>query len=56
MDSLAATRLPATLAAYHRIYPKVAIELTLGSTERLRNLVLAGELEAAVIGRSWKRD
>ena len=49
MDSLAATRLPTSLASYHQAYPKVKIELTLGSTKRLTDLVLAGELEAAVI-------
>ncbi len=49
MDSLAATRLPVSLASYHQAYPKVKIELTLGSTKRLTDLVLAGELEAAVI-------
>lgn len=54
MDSLAATRLPTTLAAYHKRYPKVTIELTLGSTSRLRKQVLDGELEAAVIGDPGK--
>ena len=49
MDSLAATRLPVSLASYHQAYPKVKIELTLGSTKRLTDLVLAGELEAAVV-------
>lgn len=52
MDSLAATRLPAVLASYHKLHPKVTVELTLGSTKVLRDQVLAGELEAAVIGGS----
>lgn len=48
MESTAAVRLPAPLSAYHRRYPEVAIELRTGNPRRLAELVLAGDLEAAL--------
>jgi DNA-binding transcriptional LysR family regulator len=49
LESLAALRLPVPLARYHEKHPGVTIELATGSTSRLCDRVLAGELEAALV-------
>jgi len=49
LESTAATRLPGTLADYHRRYPDVQLELSTGSTQTLIARVLAGDLEAALV-------
>jgi DNA-binding transcriptional LysR family regulator len=49
MESTAAVRLPAPLSAYHKRYPEVTLELRTGNTSGLAGLVLAGELEAALV-------
>ncbi len=49
MESTAAARLPQPLCDYHERYPDVSIELQTGSPREQIELVLAGELEAALI-------
>jgi DNA-binding transcriptional LysR family regulator len=49
LESLAALVLPLPLARYHEKHPGVTIELATGSTSRLCDRVLAGELEAALV-------
>ncbi len=49
LESTAAVRLPAPLSAYHRRYPDVTLELRTGNTVKLANLVLTGELDAALV-------
>lgn len=49
MESTAAVRLPDPLAAYHRAYPEVRIELRTGPTRGLLAAVLAGTLDAALV-------
>jgi DNA-binding transcriptional LysR family regulator len=49
MESTAAVRLPGPLAAYHRRYPEVTLELRTGNPQQLASAVLAGELDAALV-------
>lgn len=49
MESTAAARLPQLLAAYHRRYPDVQIELVSGTSAALVGKVQRGELEAAFV-------
>ncbi|PVE26471.1 LysR family transcriptional regulator [Microvirga sp. KLBC 81] len=49
MESTAAVRLPRPLCEYHERYPNVSIELQTGSPREQIALVLAGELDAALI-------
>jgi DNA-binding transcriptional LysR family regulator len=49
MESTAAARLPQPLCDYHERYPDVSIELQTGSPRDQIALVLAGELDAALI-------
>jgi DNA-binding transcriptional LysR family regulator len=49
MESTAAVRLPATLNEYHRRYPDVVLELKTGNPPKLSALILAGELDAALV-------
>ena len=49
MESSAAVRLPAPLTAFHRLYPKVDLQLTTDKSTPLAQKVLAGELDAALV-------
>lgn len=49
MESTAAVRLPARLSEYHRRYPDVVLELKTGNPPKLAALVLAGELDVALV-------
>ena len=49
MESTAAVRLPGPLAAYHRRYPGVTLELRTGNPHQLATAILAGELDAALV-------
>ena len=49
MESTAAVRLPAALGEYHRRYPDVVLELNTGNPPKLSALILAGELDAALV-------
>jgi DNA-binding transcriptional LysR family regulator len=49
MESAAAVRLPDPLAAYHRRYAEVVLELRTGNPQQLASAVLAGELDAALV-------
>jgi DNA-binding transcriptional LysR family regulator len=48
MESTAAVRLPGPLAAYHRRFPDVVLELRTGNPQQLASAILAGELDAAL--------
>jgi DNA-binding transcriptional LysR family regulator len=49
MESTAAVRLPAALSEYHRRHPDVVLELRTGNPPKLAALILAGELDAALV-------
>ena len=49
MESTAATRLPALLGRVHERYPALAVELRTGNPRVLTALVLAGDLDAALV-------
>lgn len=49
MESTAATRLPPILAQFHALYPEVKLELRTSATGRLRNEVLEGRLDCALV-------
>ncbi len=49
MESTAAVRLPGPLAAFHRRYPDVVLELRTGNPQQLASAILAGELDAALV-------
>ena len=49
MESTAAVRLPAPLAAYAQRFPQVKLELRTGNPVQLATAVLAGEIEAALV-------
>lgn len=49
MESTAATRLPALLARLHEDHPALLVELRTGAPGHLMALVLAGELDAALV-------
>jgi len=51
-ESTASVRLPAPLSEYCRRYPEVTLELRTGSCDGLTNLVLRGELDAAITAGS----
>lgn len=48
MESTASVRLPAPLSEYCRRYPEVTFELHTGNCDGLTNLLLRGEIDAAV--------
>ncbi len=50
LECTAGTQLPTPLAAYHRRYPRVRVELRIGTTADLVEQVLRGRLEAAIAG------
>lgn len=50
METTAALRLPNVLADFTRAYPEVELVLRTGPTEELLAAVLAGELDAALVG------
>jgi DNA-binding transcriptional LysR family regulator len=49
MESTAAVRLPSSMAAYHRRYPDVVLELRTGNPHQLATAILVGELDAALV-------
>ena len=49
MESTAAIRLPAPLSEFHRRYPDVKLDLSTRPIKELTELVLAGELDAALV-------
>src|SRR5215469_2399246 len=49
MQSTAAVRLPGPLAAYHRRYPDVKLELHTGNPHQLATAILSGEIDAAFV-------
>src|ERR671914_1311735 len=53
LESIAATRLPAVLARYHRAHPTVALELVTGTTAALVERVVRAELEAALVAEPF---
>jgi DNA-binding transcriptional LysR family regulator len=52
LESTTASRLPAILAAFHKAYPEVRIELSTGTNDALAAQVLARELDAAFIAEA----
>lgn len=50
METTAAVRLPEVLAAFHRDAPRVDLSLLTGTSQHLLGEVLAGRLDAALIG------
>lgn len=50
METTAAVRLPEVLAAFHRDAPRVDLSLLTGTSRHLLDEVLAGRLDAALIG------
>ncbi len=55
MESTAAVRLPGPLADYHGRYPEVTIELRTGNPGQLAALILAGDLDAALVAEPTAR-
>jgi DNA-binding transcriptional LysR family regulator len=53
LESVAATRLPAVLARYHREFPAVRLELVTGTTGALVDKVRREELEAAFVAEPF---
>ncbi len=51
LESVATTDLPRYLAEYHRQFPDVRLELKTGPTAEMERLVLAGELDAAIVAK-----
>jgi len=49
LESTAASRLPKVLAAYHKAYPDVRVELTTGTNDAMTAAVLERRLEAAFV-------
>lgn len=49
MESTASVRLPVPLSRFHQRYPQVSIELRSGNPQQLMSLLLAGELDAALV-------
>ncbi|SAK80939.1 LysR family transcriptional regulator [Caballeronia temeraria] len=56
MESTAASRLPRVLAAYHRQWPQVTLELTTGVTRALIESVRSFEVDAAIMARPYEPD
>jgi len=50
MESIAASRLPGPLAAFHRRYPEVAVELQTAPSRELIARLQAGGLDAVIVG------
>jgi DNA-binding transcriptional LysR family regulator len=55
LESTAAGRLPAVLAAYHRAFPQVRIELVTGTNDAMLSAVQERRVEAAFIAEVSKR-
>jgi DNA-binding transcriptional LysR family regulator len=49
LESTASIRLPGPLNDYHQRYPDVRLELRTGNPQQLATLVLAGEIDAALV-------
>jgi DNA-binding transcriptional LysR family regulator len=52
LESTAASRLPAILAAYHKAYPDVSVELITGTNDALTNAVIDRRVEAAFVAEA----
>ncbi len=50
MESTAVVRLPGPIAALHQRYPEITLELQTGNPRQLGKAVLAGEMDAALVG------
>ncbi len=55
LESVAATRLPALLAAYHQRYPAVQLSLVTGTSGEVLDGVLAGEIAVALTDQPLPR-
>lgn len=56
MESTAAARLPPILAAYHKVWPQVGIELVTGTSGALAAKVRNYEIEAAFVAQPFPAD
>jgi DNA-binding transcriptional LysR family regulator len=52
LESTAASRLPAILAAYHKAYPDVSVELITGTNDALTGAVIDRRMEAAFVAEA----
>jgi DNA-binding transcriptional LysR family regulator len=52
LESTAASRLPAILAAYHKAYPNVSVELITGTNDALTAAVIDRRVEAAFVAEA----
>lgn len=52
LESTTASRLPAVLAAYHRRYPDVRVELTTGTNDSLVAALMARKVDAAFVAEA----
>ena len=52
LESTAASRLPAILAAYHKAYPDVSVELITGTNDALTAAVIDRRVEAAFVAEA----
>ena len=52
LESTAASRLPAILAAYHKAYPDVSVELITGTNDALTATVIDRRVEAAFVAEA----
>jgi len=52
LESTTASRLPAILAAYHKVYPDVSVELMTGTNDALTAAVLDRRVEAAFVAEA----
>lgn len=54
MESTAASRLPAALAEFNRIWPEVSLQLRLGASKDLLSEVINGRLDCALVAKPPK--
>jgi DNA-binding transcriptional LysR family regulator len=52
LESTAASRLPALLAAYHKAYPEVSVELMTGTNDALTSAVIDRRVDAAFVAEA----
>ena len=52
LESTAASRLPAILAAYHKAYPEVSVELMTGTNDALTSAVIDRRVDAAFVAEA----
>ena len=56
MESTAATRLPETLARFHRLHPEVRLELSTGTARALLDRLVGGEIDLAFAAGDCSHD